>query len=109
MNIIELKNINKTFENGFAANSNINLNVKVGSVHALVGENGAGKSTLISILSGTIQPTSGKIFLREKEVIIKSPKIAKQFGIGTAYQHFKLIENMTVLENIILGNETSKI
>jgi simple sugar transport system ATP-binding protein len=104
---IELKNISKSFNSVYFANDNINLKIKTGTVHALIGENGAGKSTLISILSGIIQPSGGSIFLDGKEVIINSPNIAKKFGIGTTHQHFKLIDNLSVLDNVILGNEGS--
>ncbi len=105
--VIEMLNITKEFP-GIRANDNITVRVKKGEVHALLGENGAGKSTLMSILFGLYQPTSGNIKVRGKEVKINSPLIANDLGIGMVHQHFKLVENFTVLENIVLGKETTK-
>ena len=105
--VIELENITKEFP-GIVANDNISLKVKKGEIHALLGENGAGKSTLMSILFGMYQPTSGKIKVRGKEVVIKDPNVANELGIGMVHQHFKLVEVFTVLENIILGVEPTK-
>ena len=105
--VIELENITKEFP-GIVANDNIYLKVKKGEIHALLGENGAGKSTLMSILFGMYQPTSGKIKVRGKEVVIKDPNVANELGIGMVHQHFKLVEVFTVLENIILGVEPTK-
>ena len=105
--VIELENITKEFP-GIVANDNISLKVKKGEIYALLGENGAGKSTLMSILFGMYQPTSGKIKVRGKEVVIKDPNVANELGIGMVHQHFKLVEVFTVLENIILGVEPTK-
>ncbi len=102
--VIEMENITKAFGT-FKANDNINLNVKKGEIHALLGENGAGKSTLMNILSGLLEPTSGTIRIRGKEVTITNPTVANQLGIGMVHQHFMLIDNFTIAENIILGSE----
>ncbi len=102
--IIEMRNIRKEFP-GIVANDDINLSLEKGEVHALLGENGAGKSTLMSILFGLYQPDAGKIFVRGKEVEIRNPTMANNLGIGMVHQHFKLVHNFTVTENIILGME----
>ncbi|MBQ2891905.1 MAG: ABC transporter ATP-binding protein [Bacilli bacterium] len=104
---IEMLNITKTF-GGKPANDNISLQLRKGEIHALLGENGAGKSTLMSILFGLYQADSG-IIKKDGEVIeIKGPKDANKYRIGMVHQHFKLVEVFTVLENIILGSETTK-
>jgi len=100
-------NITKEFP-GVIANDNITLRVKHGEIHALLGENGAGKSTLMSVLFGLYQPDSGKIEIRGKEVKINGPRYANRLGIGMVHQHFKLVHNFTVMQNIILGVETTK-
>lgn len=105
--IIEMLDIRKEFS-GVVANDNITFQVKPGEIHALLGENGAGKSTLMSVLFGIYQPDRGIIRVRDKEVKISSPQIANQLGIGMVHQHFKLVHNFTVTENIILGMETMK-
>lgn len=105
--IIEMLNITKAFP-GVIANNNITLQLKKGEIHALLGENGAGKSTLMSILFGLIQPDSGEIKKNGQVVEIKNPNDATALGIGMVHQHFKLVENFTVLENIILGAEPNK-
>ena len=105
---IEMLNITKTFS-GKAANDNISIQLKKGEIHALLGENGAGKSTLMSILFGLYRPDSG-IIKKDGEVIkITGPKDANKYRIGMVHQHFKLVEVFTVLENIILGSETTKL
>ena len=104
---IEMLNITKRFP-GIVANDNITLQVKYGEIHALLGENGAGKSTLMSVLFGLYQPEEGKILLDGKEVRITNPRKANELGIGMVHQHFMQIKNFTVLENIILGVETTK-
>lgn len=104
---IEMLNITKTF-GGKPANDNISLQLRKGEIHALLGENGAGKSTLMSILFGLYQADSG-IIKKDGEVIeIRGPKDANKYRIGMVHQHFKLVEVFTVLENIILGSETTK-
>ena len=90
---------------GIVANDNINLQVEEGEIHAILGENGAGKSTLMSILFGLYQADKGVIKVRGKEVSIKSPNDAFDLGIGMVHQHFQLVHNFTVAENIILGKE----
>jgi simple sugar transport system ATP-binding protein len=102
--LVELVNINKGFGK-VQANKNINLSVYAGEIHALLGENGAGKSTLISIISGVYTPDQGIIKYNNKEVRFTSPKDSIMYGIGTIYQHFKLIDAMTAKENILLGQK----
>ncbi|WP_273224197.1 ABC transporter ATP-binding protein [Geosporobacter ferrireducens] len=106
-NIIELKEITKVFP-GVLANDNINLSIREGEIHAIVGENGAGKSTLMKILYGLYQPNSGEIYIREKRMNIRSPIAAIRNGIGMVHQHFMLIPSFTVAENIVLGTEPRK-
>lgn len=105
-NYISMKNINKSFGK-VVANKNINLAVRKGEIHALLGENGAGKSTLMNMLSGVYTPDSGSIFVKGKEVQFAAPKDAIKAGIGMIYQHFKLIDVLTAKENIILGQKNS--
>lgn len=100
--VIALKNISKGFGK-VIANNNVNLRLYKGEIHALLGENGAGKSTLISVISGVYSPDGGTIELDGKEVHFTSPKEAMDAGVGTIYQHFKLVEAMTARENILLG------
>ena len=102
---IEMLGITKTFP-GVVANDHVNLSVRENEVHALLGENGAGKSTLMSILFGSYDPDEGTIKIRGKEVKIKDPNAATALGIGMVHQHFKLVNNYTVTENIILGIES---
>jgi len=104
---IEMRHITKLFP-GIVANDDINLQVKKGEIHALLGENGAGKSTLVSILFGLYQPEKGDIYIDGRKVHINNPRTANSLGIGMVHQHFMLIKNFTVLENIILGAETDK-
>ena len=104
---IEMLNITKRFP-GIVANDNITLQLKKGEIHALLGENGAGKSTLMSILFGLYQPDEGEIRKDGKKVEIKNPNDANALQIGMVHQHFKLVECFSVLDNIILGVETTK-
>lgn len=104
---IEMLNITKRFP-GIIANDNITLQLKKGEIHALLGENGAGKSTLMSVLFGLYQPEEGEIRKDGKKVEIKDPNDANDLGIGMVHQHFKLVECFSVLDNIILGVETTK-
>jgi simple sugar transport system ATP-binding protein len=104
-NAIEMLGITKAFP-GVIANDHINLSVRDNEVHALLGENGAGKSTLMSILFGSYDPDEGVIKIRGKEVKIKDPNAATALGIGMVHQHFKLVHNYTVTENIVLGIES---
>lgn len=101
---IKMENIKKTFGK-VVANNNINLSIYGGEVHALLGENGAGKSTLMNMLSGVYTPDSGSIYIKGKKVEFKSPTDAIHSGIGMIYQHFKLVDNMSGEENIILGQK----
>lgn len=105
--VIEMKEITKKFGD-FVANDHINLTVKKGEIHALLGENGAGKSTLMNMLAGLLEPTEGEILINGKPVQIDSPSKSSRLGIGMVHQHFMLVEAFTVAENIILGNETVK-
>ncbi|SHK27616.1 ABC transporter ATP-binding protein [Paramaledivibacter caminithermalis] len=105
--IIEMLNIRKEFP-GIVANDNITLQVKPGEIHALLGENGAGKSTLMSVLFGLYKPEAGEIRVRGKRVNITDPNVANALGIGMVHQHFKLVHNFTVTENIILGQEPTE-
>ncbi|MDD3414128.1 MAG: ABC transporter ATP-binding protein [Lachnospiraceae bacterium] len=105
--IIEMLNITKEFP-GIIANDDITLQVKRGEIHALLGENGAGKSTLMSVLFGLYQPEKGNIRVKGKDVKINGPLDANALGIGMVHQHFKLVHNFTVLQNIVLGMETTK-
>ncbi len=105
--VIEMLGIRKEFGN-FVANNNITLQLKKGEIHALLGENGAGKSTLMNVLFGLYQPEAGEIKVRGKSVKITDPNVANELGIGMVHQHFMLVENFTVTENIILGSEPTK-
>lgn len=105
--IIEMLNITKEFL-GIIANDDITLQLKKGEIHALLGENGAGKSTLMSVLFGMYQPEKGVIKKNGEIVSIKDPNDANELGIGMVHQHFKLVHNFTVLQNIILGVETTR-
>ncbi len=101
--VIEMKGINKRFP-GVIANDNISFRVYPGEIHALLGENGAGKSTLMSILAGLYRPDSGTIKVQGKVVRFHSPRQALEEGIGMIYQHFRLVNNFTVAENVVLGS-----
>jgi len=105
--VIEMRGITKAFP-GILANDNITLDLQRGEIHALLGENGAGKSTLMSILFGLYQPDEGVILKNGEPVNINGPNDATRLGIGMVHQHFKLVHNFTVLENIVLGVETKK-
>ncbi len=102
--ILELKDINKSFGH-VQANKNINLKINKGTIHGIIGENGAGKSTLMSIVYGLYQADSGSISISGKEIKLRSPRDSIESGIGMVHQHFMLVENFTVLENIVLGFE----
>ena len=106
--IIEMLNIRKEFP-GIVANDNITLQLRRGEIHALLGENGAGKSTLMSVLFGLYQPEQGVIKKNGEVVKIDSPNDATALHIGMVHQHFKLIDVFTVLDNIILGAEDTKL
>jgi ABC-type uncharacterized transport system ATPase subunit len=101
---VELRGITKAYP-GVIANDDVSLDLYQGEVHCLLGENGAGKSTLISILSGIVKPEEGTIRFEGEPVELSSPRVALQYGVGTVYQHSTLIPALTVLENLMLGND----
>jgi simple sugar transport system ATP-binding protein len=102
---IELKGISKAF-GPVQANKNISIKVMPGTIHGIIGENGAGKSTLMSILYGFYKADAGEIFIKGQKTDIPDSQHAIAAGIGMVFQHFKLVENFTVLENIVLGAES---
>ncbi len=102
--VVEMLHISKFFP-GIKANADITLQLAKGEIHALLGENGAGKSTLMSILFGLYQPDEGELKICGKAVRINDPNVANDLGIGMVHQHFKLVPNFTVTENIVLGRE----
>ena len=103
----EMRNITKAFP-GIVANDDITFQVRKQEVHALLGENGAGKSTLMNVLFGLYHPDEGEIIIKGEPVKIKNPNDANEHGIGMVHQHFKLVQNFTALQNIVLGAETVK-
>ncbi|MEH7238980.1 ABC transporter ATP-binding protein [Bacillus sp. JJ1562] len=105
--IVEMKHITKRFP-GIVANDDVSIGIKKGEIFALLGENGAGKSTLMSILGGMYEPDEGEIFIRGDKVQISSPNHAAKLNIGMVHQHFKLVSDYTITENIILGVEPIK-
>ncbi len=107
--VLEVKNVTKKFPGGIIANDRINFSLFKGEIHALLGENGAGKTTLVNIIYGVQRPDDGEIYVWGKKVSIKSPKDAIRLGIGMVHQHFTLISKHTVLENIALSVNSSKV
>ncbi len=107
VNVLEVAGVEKKYP-GVIANRNVSLRVGEGSIHAIIGENGAGKSTLMKILYGLIKPDNGEIKIFGEEVNLKSPQDAIALGVGMVHQHFKLADNATVLENVILGSEPTR-
>lgn len=105
--IVEMRHITKRFP-GIVANDDVSISVKRGEIFAILGENGAGKSTLMSMLFGMYEPDEGELWIRGKKVKITSPAYATQLNIGMVHQHFKLVENYTITENIVLGQEPPK-
>ena len=105
--IVEMRHITKRFP-GIVANDDVSLSINKGEIFAVLGENGAGKSTLVSMLFGMYEPDEGEIFIRGKLERINSPRYATQLSIGMVHQHFRLVSNYTVAENIILGLEPQK-
>lgn len=105
--IVEMRHITKRFP-GIVANDDISLGIKKGEIFALLGENGAGKSTLMSMLFGMYEPDEGEIYIRGKREHISSPNYATKLNIGMVHQHFKLVSNYTIAENIILGIEPKR-
>lgn len=109
MNYLEMRGITKVYrERGVTANDKADLTVMPNEIHAIVGENGAGKSTLMKVLYGLEQPDEGEIVLRGQKVEIESPLAASRLGIGMVHQHFKLIGDFTVAENVVLGIEPKR-
>ncbi|MDR1126441.1 MAG: ABC transporter ATP-binding protein [Deltaproteobacteria bacterium] len=104
--LIRLEGISKHFGK-VRANHDITLDIRAGRIKALLGENGAGKSTLMSVLAGRLQPDAGRILLGGNPVFFRSPRDAHQAGIGMVYQHFMLIDSMSVADNVLLGQEKS--
>ena len=100
---VELRKIDKSFY-GVLANADVDFNLARGEVHTLLGENGAGKSTLCSVMAGLYRPDSGEMLMDGEPIVLKSPKHALAAGIGMVYQHFRLVSNLTVAENLALGN-----
>ncbi len=105
--IVEMRNITKRFP-GVTANDNVTLQIRRGEIFALLGENGAGKSTIMSMLFGMYEPDEGEIYVRGKRERISSPSCATELNIGMVHQHFKLVSNYTITENIIMGVEPKK-
>ena len=104
--IVEMKHITKRFP-GIVANDDVTIQIKKGEIFALLGENGAGKSTLMSMLFGMYEPDEGEIYIRGEKVKLESPNHATKLNIGMVHQHFKLVECFSVLDNIMLGVETT--
>ena len=105
---IEMRNITLSFARKIA-NDDVTLQLRKGEVHALLGENGAGKSTLMNVLFGLYKADSGEIYVNGKKEIIDNAVTANKLGIGMVHQHFKLVHNFTILENIVLGVEETKL
>ena len=105
---VEMRNITKTWP-GVVANDHVNLNVRKGEIHALVGENGAGKTTLMNILYGLIHADSGEMYVNGELAHITGPRDAIRLKIGMVHQHFMLIPPLTVAENIVLGHEPGSV
>jgi general nucleoside transport system ATP-binding protein len=101
--LVHMIGISKSFA-GTPANTNIDLEVKAGEIHAILGENGAGKSTLMNILTGLYKADTGNIYMRGEKVSFHSPRDAINAGIGMIHQHFRLVSSMSVADNIILGH-----
>ena len=106
---VQMKGISKIYpENNVLANDKVDFEVREREIHAMVGENGAGKTTLMKILYGLEQPDEGKIYINGKEVKIRNPLDANRLGIGMVHQHFQLIPDFTVAQNVVLGVEPLK-
>lgn len=104
-NLLELKNIMKKYP-GVVALNNVSFDVRRGEIHAIVGENGAGKSTLIKTISGAISPTDGKIIFDDKEYATMTPSLSRDLGISVVYQEFNLVPQLSVYNNVLLGERT---
>jgi len=106
--ILRMQGICKSFGPGIIAADHVDFALQAGEIHALAGENGAGKTTLMKILIGLEKPQKGEIFLREQPVSVTSPNVAMAHGIGMVHQHFMLVDDLTVAENVVLGQEPRK-
>ena len=106
--ILRVENVTKVYGNGILANDNVNISVRKGEIHAICGENGAGKSTLMKMLFGLEQPESGTIWVKGREERITTPHTAISLGIGMVHQHFMLVDQLSVAENVVLGYEPKK-
>ncbi len=106
--MLDMQHITKIYENGFVANRDVNFCVRKGEIHGLVGENGAGKTTLMKVLFGQENPEEGRILIGKQELKIVSPLDALSYGIGMVHQHFMLVENLSVADNMVLGDEPTK-
>lgn len=104
---VQMRGITKRF-GSFTALDQVDIDIKKGTIHSILGENGAGKTTLMNVLYGLLNAEEGEIFINGKKVDIKNPNVAIENGIGMVHQHFMLVENFTIAENIILGNEETK-
>jgi len=105
---LEVRDVTKSFP-GVIANNQVNLDVREGEIHAILGENGAGKSTLVKVIYGLYRPDSGSIRLYDQELNFASPRQTIQAGIGMVHQHFMLIPALTVAENVVLGGEPGRV
>ena len=105
--ILKIENLSKSFGENTVL-KDINLELKEGEILGLVGENGAGKSTLMSMLFGMYEPDEGEIYIRGEKVKLESPNHATKLNIGMVHQHFKLVSNYTIAENIVMGMEPVK-
>lgn len=103
---VQMRGITKMF-GSFCALNHVDINIKKGSIHAILGENGAGKSTLMNVLYGLYHSEEGEIYLEGNKINIKNPNVAISHGIGMVHQHFMLVDNFTVTQNIILGKEVA--
>ncbi len=106
--MLSMEHITKIYENGFVANSDVNFSVRRGEIHGLVGENGAGKTTLMKVLFGQETPEEGRILIGGEERKMESPLDALEYGIGMVHQHFMLVDNLSVTDNMLLGVEPVK-
>ncbi len=105
--LLELKGMRKVFP-GVIANDKVDLVIREGEIHALLGENGAGKSTLVKMIYGILKPDAGQILFEGKPVTIKTPAQARELGVAMVFQHFSLFDSLTVVENISLGMDVSR-
>src|SRR5881409_2461205 len=107
--VLEMRGVTKRFPTGTLANDAIDLDLRRGEIHALLGENGAGKSTLMNILYGLVPPDAGEIRIDGEPVVIRDPADAIARGIGMVHQHFMLVPVLTVAENVVLGQEIATV